>query len=835
MYLKTWLLFLLFVPVALFAGNDKLFEISPKQYKEGALLEKSAKLAIVNEGLNSVSELPELPLRAHTFYLRHKRGPKEFFWYVGRLDDEKYDKLHAFSMKENHLKPADVIYTRFYGSQKFKAFQDEADIYFDKEYVYSTRIATLYFMKNGRWEMLKETDRPSVISIDTSMTDLQVTSLTKRLNRKVDKIYPVKPGLYAFDFTAPGYLPYVDVINVPKAEIVSLNPQMVALDIDSVISVKTDLTLDAVDKAESLEEVEVLYDRFASEVMPVLALVDTNAFEKKYPELKTALSLDVPEELPEYKAYVEWYNNRRAESRNLWRANKLGMVGVLDENLRNKLDSLQRQPLSGTMVPEKIEPIFEAVPGSEEKRISAMRLTFGKEFDRFDVVWVGNAEGVVPDTLYSILDVASSVAAHMTLESNKPVWIYEDGKLVGRHHYRYTKLNLIIDDETYVCSGKFILPSYIADQPEVQEWVSKRPVGSDRPVVIDSVQTLAADSAQPVVADSAQPVVVDTIQPAVVDTVQPAVVDTIQPIVVDSAKLASSSVDSVETAVDTASAEIAVTDVATTEDSAAQPEILPVAQPETPSEVAYEDDEDEVEPQFGAKPLPRILKDVARGTVALIDSGSFRYKGKVVSLSPFAIHTTEVTQQFYQEVMDRSKENRRKDRSSFVDPQKPVHNISWYDAQKFCQAIGGDLPSEAQWEFAGRADNNEGALWNLDENPDAGVYAVYRENSYKQLKGTPGYGPQVVASKKPNEWGIYDMSGNVAEWTKDRYFMFSLYVEPSNPSGAWMGSHKVYKGGSWKDREKYLNLTARDDEDPRYWSDGIGFRCAFPRSVFEEK
>ncbi len=231
---------------------------------------------------------------------------------------------------------------------------------------------------------------------------------------------------------------------------------------------------------------------------------------------------------------------------------------------------------------------------------------------------------------------------------------------------------------------------------------------------------------------------------------------------------------------------------------------------------------------------PRIVRDREHGTVALLDSGKFRYYGRVVSMSPFAIQTTEVTQQFFRDIMDRTDSTKRiKDRSHFQDPNKPVHNINWDDARAFCQMIGGDLPTEAQWEFAGRADNNEGSLWNLDEDPDPTQYAVFRDNSYKLGKKNPGYGPQQVALRKPNAWSIYDMSGNVAEWTRDSYFMFSFWVESSNPTGAAMGLHKVYKGGSWKDKEARLNLTESDDEDPRYWSDAIGFRCAFPISVFE--
>jgi hypothetical protein len=753
-------------------------------FKEGVLMEPVANMAIVKKETMILSEAPMVPLRPNIMFMRHKKGPKEYLWFSGPIDAKNFEKLHAFSLADNYLKPAEVMLLRFYGSQTSRAFQDEADIYFDKEYLYSPRVPKLYFRKNGQWQTIHETDRPGIISLKSNIKGLEAISLTAPMKEVPSLLYPINPGMYAFSFSAPNYLPYVDAVSVPGGSMVELKPELPVVDTASKVKATTTVTLHAVSVAKTLEETEHLFDVLTHDVQNSIEKVDTNEFDKIYPKLRKPLLLGVSSDDSVYVQYRKRYEGKRDEAKLYWRMNRMGSASVVNVALRRKIDSLQAIPHKVSLVPTSIEAVNDeklcedvidsvamreqakqdsiakanapkdttvkdstaaaAVPAEpviKTKRVcrmAAVRINYGKKGDRYDVSWVGNAEGYTADSLFALLTSGASSRAFISIERNKPVWIYHEGDLKGRHHYRYQKHELVVNDKPLQSHGAFELPQYIYDEPEVQEWLN-RPIEEDAHKV------------------------------------------------------------------------------------------------QEPKAKALRVDESGVALDVSMK-VPRVIRDRDRGTVALIDSGSFRYKGKVVSLSPFAIHTTEVTQQFFKDVMSKIDSTKRiKDRSSFTGARHPVHNITWNDAQSFCKAIGGDLPTEAQWEFAGRADNNEGALWNLDENPDPGAYAIYKANSYSLGKKNPAYGPQPVSTKKSNAWGIFDMSGNVAEWTRDKYFMFSVWVESSNPTGAMMGSSKVYKGGSWKDKESLLNLTERDDEDPRYWSDAIGFRCAFPRDLFEGK
>jgi len=741
MSLKRLLPILLLIPVLVMAADDdKNFRIAQKLFKEGMTIAPVKDMAINIDGGTSMSQLPNFPLRENKFYLRHKVGPKEYQWGVGSVNAEHFGKLHAFSLKDNYLKSEEVSLMRFYGTQNAKAFQDEADIYFDRDYLYSPRVPKLFFVKNGQWQILNETTLPGGISFDVA-PDVEIASRDLVLKKDSKVVGPVKPGPYVVVFSAPNSLPIAEIGIVKPGEFYTFKPSLVKVEKNFLASTAVTVNMRDVQNTRNLEETEVVYDKFMKELLEDTTQVDMSGFEEVYPRRKVASSLGLPETDKGYQEYAVFYKNKKAEAQQMYFDSKRGGVGEVSRALRAKLDSLEEMPVRVMLMPTTFEPLYPN--GDTTKPIAAVKFNFGADHNRYDVSWSGVVSGADVETLYSwFLLHRAGMKVYLTMENNKPVWLMENGAVKSRHHYRFVKVDFVVDGTTYAGQGKFDLPEYIYSQQEVQDWL----IGRTREAISSSSAVVESSSS---VADSAD-------------------------------------ID------------------------------LPIA-------------------PF-AEGAPRVVRDRIHGNVALIDSGTFRYKGVVVSLSPYAIMTTEMTQKLYKETMNRLDSAKRiEDKSTFQHPQKPVHNINWDNARFVCQTLGGDLPTEAQWEYAARAGGNDGAIWVFDSIPDAGKYAVYRENSYNKSKKSEAYGPQQVASKKPNAWGMYDMAGNVAEWTRDRYFTLSFIVEKSNPTGAMLGAAKIFKGGSWKDKEKYLNSTASDDEDPRYWSESIGFRCAYPRDIISDK
>ena len=186
-----------------------------------------------------------------------------------------------------------------------------------------------------------------------------------------------------------------------------------------------------------------------------------------------------------------------------------------------------------------------------------------------------------------------------------------------------------------------------------------------------------------------------------------------------------------------------------------------------------------------------------------------------VTLSSYYIGKTEVTQALWKAVMGSNP-------SKFKGENLPVENVSWDDCQVFVRKLNSltgqnfRLPTEAEWEFACRGGNNSlGYKYSGSDNIDN--VAWFDCNSGRKT--------HFVATKSPNELGIYDMSGNVWEWCSDWYDKYSSGAQ-TNPKGPESGSFRVYRGGGWGSRTGRCRSSLRDNNYPTFRDCGVGLRLA---------
>lgn len=158
----------------------------------------------------------------------------------------------------------------------------------------------------------------------------------------------------------------------------------------------------------------------------------------------------------------------------------------------------------------------------------------------------------------------------------------------------------------------------------------------------------------------------------------------------------------------------------------------------------------------------------------------------------------------------------------------PVEMISWNDVQEFIkklkQKTGGKyrLPTEAEWEYAAKS-GGKNENWSGTSNPsEIEEYAWYTKNS--------GWKTYPVGQKKPNGIGLYDMSGNVWEWTADWYDSKAYKNSPKeNPNGPESGRYKVLRGGSWFDSQKIVRTSNRNKNRPEKQNSYFGFRLVISK------
>ena len=195
-----------------------------------------------------------------------------------------------------------------------------------------------------------------------------------------------------------------------------------------------------------------------------------------------------------------------------------------------------------------------------------------------------------------------------------------------------------------------------------------------------------------------------------------------------------------------------------------------------------------------------------------------------VTLSPYSIGQTEVTQELWNAVMETNP-------STFTgDLTRPVEQVSWEDCQEFIARLNeltGEnfrLPTEAEWEFAARGGNaSMGTIYAGNEDVDS--VAWYFNNSYAMGSDSEDYGTHVVATKLANELGLFDMSGNVMEWCSDWYAPYSADAQ-TDPVGPETGMRRVTRGGSWFSFEGDNRVTVRSYAAPHTRSNSLGLRLA---------
>jgi sulfatase modifying factor 1 len=205
-----------------------------------------------------------------------------------------------------------------------------------------------------------------------------------------------------------------------------------------------------------------------------------------------------------------------------------------------------------------------------------------------------------------------------------------------------------------------------------------------------------------------------------------------------------------------------------------------------------------------------------KGGTFQMGSNDGRYNEKPihsVTLGDFYIGKYEVTQKQWTEIMGSNP-------SRFKGDDLPVELISWKDVQEFIKKLNQKtgmnyrLPTEAEWEYAARGGNqSKGYTYSGSNTIDETTW--YSVNSGRKT--------HPIGTKKANELGIYDMSGNIYEWCSD-WFAYYKNSPQNNPQGASSGDARVNRGGSWYYGARYCRVTYRRKYSPGSSYINLGFR-----------
>ncbi len=210
----------------------------------------------------------------------------------------------------------------------------------------------------------------------------------------------------------------------------------------------------------------------------------------------------------------------------------------------------------------------------------------------------------------------------------------------------------------------------------------------------------------------------------------------------------------------------------------------------------------------------------------------------VTLTTDYYLGVTEVTQDQFRRVMGSNPSGFQGEKVAEKNPRTgrvlravdtsnyPVENLTWTEAVAFCRKLSAlpaeqqagrvyRLPTEAEWEYACRA-GSKTAYHFGPEVAKLAEHAWFDQNAK---------GPQPVATRKPNAWGLYDMHGNVWEWCSD--WLGDYSAEPSiAPAGPKQGTDRVVRGGGWDIDSAACRSAYRDGGEPTTRLESLGFRVA---------